>query len=137
MSLLIDQFFCHNKDCFHYGVRSQGNLSFCGWSGRKKEIRMVRCCICKKRYSERKGTALFNSKLPKEKAISVYDHLKDGCGVRATSRLVKVSKDTVTRYSHKAGKHAKAVHDELVTCLPETREIQLDEKWGYVKKTIN
>ena len=44
---------------------------------------------------------------------------REGCGVRKTSRLTGVHRDTVTRYSRLAGKHAHDVHDELVAFSPE------------------
>ncbi len=46
--------------------------------------------------------------------ISLLDHVSEGCGVRKTSRLVGVHRDTVTRYILAAGKHAKSLHDESV-----------------------
>ena len=49
-------------------------------------------------------------------------------------RLVKVHPDTVSRYSRAAGEHARAAHDELVAHSPETRELQMDEKWSFVAK---
>jgi transposase-like protein len=42
----------------------------------------------------------------------------EGCGVRKTSRLVGVNKNTVIRYSRLAGEHARALHDELVAFSP-------------------
>lgn len=137
MSHPIEIFCCQNTNCSHYGIRSEENLSFCGWSGHKKEIRMVRCKICKYRFSERKGTPLFNRKLPKKKAISLYEHLKEGCGLRPTSRLLNITLNTVIRYSKAAGNHALSLHDELVEFSPETKEVQFDEKWSFVKKTTN
>jgi IS1 family transposase len=61
-------------------------------------------------------------------------HLREGCGVRGTGRLVKVSTNTVTRYARLAGRHAEKLHDELVAVSPTTREVQLDEKWAFVGK---
>jgi IS1 family transposase len=48
--------------------------------------------------------------------------------------LVKVHPDTVSRYGRAAGTHAYAAHDELVAHAPETRELQMDEKWSFVAK---
>ena len=45
-----------------------------------RHIRMVYCRTCKKSYSERKGTALERSQLPTDNAVSVLDHLREGCG---------------------------------------------------------
>jgi transposase-like protein len=117
-SLPIERFFCHNPACPDHGKRAHGNLYFRGWSGRGKQIRLVYCRTCKKSYSERKGTALERSRLPPDKAVSVLDHLREGVGVRATSRLTGVSRDTISRAIAKAGVQAKNLHDELVAFSP-------------------
>ena len=41
------------------------------------------------RFSERKGTPLFGSQLTEEKAVSIFEHLAERNGVRATARLVE------------------------------------------------
>jgi hypothetical protein len=117
-SLGIEHFFCHNCACADHGKRGNGNVYFRGWSGRDRRIRMVYCRTCKKSYSQRKGTALERSQLPADKAVCVLDHLREGCGVRATSRLTGVSRDAVSRHLAKAGDQAKKLHDELVAFSP-------------------
>src|SRR3954463_12970906 len=94
-SLGIEHFFCHNPACPDHGRRGHGNVYFRGWSGRAKQIRMVYCRTCKRSSSERKGTAFERSQLPPEKVVPVLDHVREGCGVRSTSRLTGVSRDTV------------------------------------------
>jgi hypothetical protein len=116
--LPIEHCFCHNSACPDHGKRGHGNVYFRGFSGRTKEIRLVYCRTCKKSYSERKGTALERSQLPPEKVFSVLDHVREGCGVRATSRLTGVSRDTVSRYIALAGGQSKNLHDELVAFSP-------------------
>ena len=114
----IERFFCHNCDCPDHGKRGHGNAYFRGWSGRDKKIRMVYCRSCKTSFSERKGTALERSQLPLDKAIAVLDHIREGCGMRATSRLTGVARDTVSRYVALAGGQARGLHDELVAFSP-------------------
>jgi hypothetical protein len=116
--LAIADCFCHNFACPDHGKRGHGNVYFRGWSGRAKEIRMVYCRTCQRSFSERKGTAFERSQLPPDKVVSVLDHVREGCGVRATSRLTGVSRDTVARYSARAGDRAKDLHDELVAFSP-------------------
>jgi hypothetical protein len=117
-SLGIEHFFCHNSACPDHGKRGGGNVYFRGFSGRNKSIRMVYCRTCKRSYSERKGTALERSQLPTDKAVSVLDHLREGVGIRATSRLTGVSRDAVSRHLARAGGQAKLLHDELVAFSP-------------------
>ena len=114
----IEEFCCQNLECSDHGKCGAGNLRGHGWSSKKQGIRMLYCRTCKTYFSERKGTALEGCRLPTEKALSVLEHLQDDCGVRQTSRLVKVSTGAVSRLTAKAGIHAQAAHDELVEDSP-------------------
>jgi transposase-like protein len=116
--LSIEQCFCHNSSCPDHGKRDHGNVYFRGWSGRDKRIRMVYCRTCKKAFSERKGTAFERSQLSTDKVVSVLDHIREGCGIRVTSRLTGVSRDTICRYIGLAGDQSKNLHDELVAFSP-------------------
>jgi LacI family transcriptional regulator len=114
----LARFCCQNSDCALYGRRDAGNLTACGRFGKQNHIRLLYCRACKYRFSERKGTPLFDSHLPEDKARSVLHHLGEGDGTRATSRLVGVHRDTVTRLARLAGQHARDAHDELVAFSP-------------------
>jgi len=87
----------------------------------RQQRRLLYCRTCKDRFSERKGTPLFDARLPEHKVVAVLQHVAEGVGVRQTSRLVGVSKDTVVRYSLRAGTHAQQLHDELVAFSPPDR----------------
>lgn len=117
-SLGIEHFFCHKSACADHGKRDNGNVYFRGWSGREKRIRMVYGRTCQRSSSHRKGTALERSQLPTDDAVSVLDHLREGVGVRATSRLTGVSRSTVSRDRALAGDQAKNLHDECVAFSP-------------------
>src|SRR5262249_42142944 len=94
----------------------------------------LRCRTCGEEFSERRGTALFNTKVAEERVASVVDHLGEGCGVRATARLAHVSKDTVARLLRMAGRHAERFHDCRV-CDVTPRAVEFDEQWSFVKKS--
>ena len=113
----LARFCCQDPDCDAYGRRGQGNILVIDHFGKARH-RLLYCRVCKARFSEFKGTPLFNSKLPHDKVLAILEHLADGCGIRQTARLVGVSKDTVTRLALLAGRHAKAAHDELVAFSP-------------------
>ena len=114
----LSAFCCQNPDCPACGLREQGNLTVCGRYGPQKR-RLLYCRRCKARFSELKGTPLFDAHLPRDKVLAILGHLADGCGIRQTARLVGVSKDTVTRYAARAGEHARQLHDELVAFSPQ------------------
>lgn len=114
----IEHFCCQNENCPDHGIRGKGNLSFRGWSGQSKRIRMVYCHSCGAHFSERKGTVLEQSRLPEDRVVAMLEHIREGCGTRPTSRLAGVDKNTVARYVRLAGAHAESLHDELVAFSP-------------------
>lgn len=91
------------------------------------------CGACKTEFSERKGTALFRMRMAPEKIVAVAAHLKEGCGIRKTSRLTGASKSGVTSVAVRLGLHAHALHNEQVRDLGVS-EAQFDEKWAFVGK---
>src|SRR4051812_24940604 len=103
----LSRFCCQNQACPDHGRRGIGN----------KTRRMLYCRSCKARFSERKGTRLFGSRLT-EKALSVLEHLAERNGFRATARLVKVNRNPVLRFGRIAGGHARQLHEELVELSP-------------------
>src|SRR5438270_12479288 len=92
----LRRFGCQDPDCPRYGERDARNLSVCDRFA-KANHRLLHCNACKARFSEFRGTPLFNSKLPRDVALAVLEHLAEGCGVRQTARLGGVNQDTVTR----------------------------------------
>jgi transposase-like protein len=114
----LKNFCCQNNACTDYGRRGLDNLRVCFRNGPNKDRRVLACRTCQRRFSERKGSALYRAKLPEETAVAVLQHLQESCGVRQTSRLVGVNKNTVLRLAVVAGQHAKDLHDELVAFSP-------------------
>jgi IS1 family transposase/transposase-like protein len=123
---------CVNPECKLSGKRDADNLTVRKTYGKAK-IRYVRCRCCAEEFSERKGTALFNLKIPEAKAASIIEHLDSGCGVVATAQLVGVAKDTVSRLVRVSGRTSRALHDRFVRDLTPLA-LQFDEKWSYTGK---
>jgi len=113
----LSQFCCQNPECVDYGKRGHGNLTVTGRYGAQQR-RLLRCHTCKARFSERKGTPLFDSRLSEDKIVTLLQHIAEGCGVRQTGRLVGVNKNTVVRFCLLAGDQAEKLHDELVAFSP-------------------
>src|SRR6202043_302571 len=82
----LSRFCCHNPDCPDRGQRGHGNLTVCMRYGQHQR-RLLYCRTCKARFSERKGTPLFDTRLSEDKTLAVLANLADGCGVRPTPRL--------------------------------------------------
>ena len=73
---------------------------------------------CQRTFSEHKGTVFFRAKLPQDTIVAILRHLQEGCGIRATARLVGVHRDTVVRLARLAGDHAHDAHDEFRGFFP-------------------
>lgn len=117
----LSSFCCLNAACSDVGKRGHGNLTVTARYGPGQTRRMLRCRTCTGRFSERKGTPLFDARLPPEKVHDVLAHVAEGVGTRKTARLTGVHMDTVTRYTRLAGDHAVDLHDELVPVSPQDR----------------
>ena len=126
---------CVNPECQRFRQAGQGNLALRKVYGRDR-IRLLRCRTCCEEFSERRGSALFNTKLPEATAEDVINHLDEGCSVRATARLIKVSKETVARLLRVSGRHAERLHKERVRNL-RPLALEFDEQWSFVKKSKN
>jgi transposase-like protein len=120
---------CVNLDCELYGQKGGSNLTIRKVYG-QDQIRYLRCRCCQQAFSERKNTALWNSKIAEAKAVSVAEHLADGCGVKSTARLVKVDPSTVRRLNQKVGRHGQQYHEQEVQGVAVS-ELQADERHGF------
>lgn len=123
---------CPNRKCPHFGVKGGDNVYVRRRYG-PDEIRFLNCRECEAQFSERRGTPLFQLRLPKAKIIDVVKHLAEGTGVRATHRLTGASRYAVGHILKLVGKHARAIHDDLVRDL-KVPEVQMDEMWSFVGK---
>ena len=115
----LSRFCCQNAACPDAGKRGHGTLSVTMRYGPDRSRRLLRCSTCKTRFSERKGTPLFASRLPTDRVVAILAHVAEGIGTRKTARLSGVHPDTVTRYIRQAGDQAQQLHDELVAFSPE------------------
>ena len=126
----LKNFFCWNNECNQYGVRDAENIFVRAWYGKNNDIRLLGCRECGKKFSERKGTIFSDSRLPKEKTLSVMEHIAEGVGVRKTGRLTKVNRATVSRLTKLAGEHAEQLHDEVVALSPSKQRDTIRREVG-------
>jgi transposase-like protein len=129
----LDTVMCVNPACHRFRRPGELHLPVRKVYGQDR-IRLLRCRTCGEECSERRGTALCNTKLPEAKAAAVISHLGEGCSVRATARLVTVAKETVARLLRVAGRHAERFHDQPVHGLTP-KALECDEQWSFVKKS--
>ena len=125
--------FCPNIDCKDYGLQNHGNIATRGKYGKNKDKDLLYCRTCGKRFASTRATAFFGLHLSDDKIAQIIHHAAEGVGVRATSRLLDINKDTVNRVILRAGEHCEIVLSNLLRSL-KLKEAQLDELWAFVKK---
>jgi transposase-like protein len=128
----IDSLTCVNPQCQLFDQLGRNNLKVRKVYG-PDQLRFLQCKECQEEFSERRGTALFNTKIPEAKAVSVIEHLDEGGTVTGTARLVKVAKDTVARLLKVAGRQAQKFHEQQVRGIAP-QALEFDEQWSYVGK---
>jgi len=122
-----------NTDCKDYGLQNHGNIAIRGKYGKDKDKDLLYCRTCGKRFASTRATAFFGLHLSDDKIAQIIHHAAEGVGVRATSRLLDINKDTVNRVILRAGEHCEIVLSNLLRSL-KLKEAQLDELWAFVKK---
>jgi len=129
----VNNAFCPNTDCKDYGLQNHGNIAIRGKYGKNKDKDLLYCRTCGKRFASTRATAFFGLHLSDDKIAQIIHHAAEGVGVRATSRLLDINKDTVNRVILRAGEHCEIVLSNLLRSL-KLKEAQLDELWAFVKK---
>lgn len=129
----LESLACVTPDCKLYRQPGKGNLSVRKTYGKHDKIRYLRCSECQEEFSEHKNTALWNCKIPEEKAVSVVEHLSEGNSIKGAARLVRVDPGTVRRLNKRSGQHGEQYHDEKVQDV-EVENQQGDERHGFVEQ---
>lgn len=98
-----------------------------------KGVQRYQCKECKKHFIETIGTIYYGKHLTTNSIDKIIQAHCEGVGIRATGRLLDVSKNTVSKILVQAGTYVKHVHNEIMEDLP-CEQLQLDEMWGFIKK---
>ena len=126
-------FACPNGDCEMFNRFDAGNLSVAERMGKHKAIRRLYCKSCGRRFSEREGSLMAYTKLPRAAVVRIIKCLAHGCSVEATADICEVDARTVTRLLEKAGKRAEDFHNLQLDRLEASVEaVELDEMHGKV-----
>jgi len=132
----IKEYFCPHPACKQHGLRGSGNLVKAGTytkkaSGEKRQ--MLKCNICGTRFSETQSTIFAGCHYSDQTIKSIIVCTAEGNGIRATARILNLSKDRVNQIVLKAGTYAEIMLSNLLRSL-KLNECQLDELWSFVHK---
>ena len=109
---------------------------FCNEESRKfgkdrHGLQRYRCLSCKKTFLESRNKPLGDMRLPIDKALSVMQHLVEGCSIRSTERLTGVEKRTILSLLETVGMKCEALLEDRIKGLA-VKDVQCDEVWGFV-----
>ncbi|MGD0822563.1 MAG: IS1 family transposase [Desulfomonilia bacterium] len=94
-------------------------------------LQRFRCISCKKTFLEPHHRPLDDMRLSLEKAVSVIQHLIEGCSIRTTERITGVEKRTILTLLSLVGQRCEKLMEDKIKGL-SIRECACDEIWGYV-----
>lgn len=133
--LPLSFFACPNGECADFNRFGAGNLSVAERMGKDQAIRRLYCKTCGRRFSERQGSLMEDTKLPEATVVRVVKCLAHGCSVEATADICEVDPRSVQRLLENAGKRAADFHRLQLEALEEPLEaVQMDELHGKTTK---
>ncbi len=122
---------CPNPECAAFNKFGENNLSVCERMGKNKDIRRLYCNVCHTRFSERQGSLMQHSKLPRPAVVRIVKCLAHGCSMEATADICEVDIRTVQRLLEQAGKRAEDFHNVQLEKLQQSiPAVQMDELHG-------
>lgn len=135
----LAMFACPNPDCDRFNQFNVGNLSVVEWMGKDKAIRRLYCNHCQKRFSERQGSLMEYTKLPKAAVVRIVKCLGHGCSEEAAADICEVDERSVHRMLKRAGMRAEDFHNQQLERLRDMEHepieaVELDELHARVCK---
>lgn len=103
----IRNFFCWNEECEYYNKTDEENIEPSYYTGKDKDILILKCIICGKKFSENKGTIFYQKKIKKDTIVKALKSTSEGTGIRATGRIFDINKNTVLSWVNDSGKHCE------------------------------
>ena len=88
---------CPNPSCRLCRKPGRGNIAIHSIYGKHEDILLLYCKVCGQTFSENRDTIFSRLKTPREKVMEALACMSQGEGVRATSRITGLHRDTVSR----------------------------------------
>ena len=124
--------FCPNESCPDYGKRQselQHNITKYGKT--KAGRQRYRCKTCGGTFTETQGTIFYRCRTPEDEIIETLALIAEGNRISSLARAKGHKEDTIIDWVRKAGQHAEAIEEVLLSEYHLTRG-QIDGLWAYV-----
>lgn len=127
---------CLNPDCPYFGITDPAIHALVKDTDRGKDKdtlwAQLWCQCCRKRFTSRKGTPLYQLKKKTQAVEMVLFFMAEGVDISVMVRYTGYSESTIARWLTKAGEHSTHLHNLLFRGLVIPL-VQMDELYAKVR----
>ena len=124
--------FCPDESCPDYGKRQDDHQHNIIKYGKTKAGRQrYKCKTCNGTFTETKGTIFYRRRASEDEIIETLALIAEGSRISSLVRTKGHKEDTIIDWIRKAGQHAEAIEEALLSEYHLTRG-QIDGLWAYV-----
>ena len=124
--------FCPDESCPDYGKRQDDQQHNIIKYGKTKAGRQrYKCKTCNGTFTETKGTIFYRRRASEDEIIETLALIAEGSRISSLVRTKGHKEDTIIDWIRKAGQHAEAIEEALLSEYHLTRG-QIDGLWAYV-----
>jgi transposase-like protein len=131
MSYDIIQITCQNPTCDYFMLEVGKRIRRNGHNSAGNQ--QYHCRHCNAYFIETRHTPLFHSRLERSQVEELARACAENISIRSVSRITKLDRGTISRYSRIFGKHAELINENHTTNISQG-ECEMDEIWSYVRK---
>lgn len=118
-----------NEACEGYQKIRPESMIKCGQTN--KGIQRYKCKICRKTFTETKGTPLYRLRHSEEDIVDCMAMLGERNSLAAIHRVKGIKEETVCRWMEKMKVHVEHLEEQIL--LPYKPErVQIDALWSFV-----
>ncbi len=124
--------FCSDESCPDCGKRQDDQQHNIIKYGKTKAGRQrYKCKTCNGTFTETKGTIFYRRRASEDEIIETLALIAEGSRISSLVRTKGHKEDTIIDWIRKAGQHAEAIEEALLSEYHLTRG-QIDGLWAYV-----
>ncbi len=119
---------CPHPDCAYFQITDATvhALIAYGHHGRYEPIQDLYCMACKRKFTARRDTPLYQLKAASARVAQTLHAIAEGLSTRAAARVFSTSETTLRSWLTRAGQHSRNLHERFLRALHLTH-VQLDE----------
>jgi transposase-like protein len=124
--------FCPDETCSDYGKRqSDPQHNIIKYGKTKAGRQRYKCKTCGATFTETKGTIFYRRRASEGEIIDTLALIAEGNRISSLVRAKGHKEDTIIDWIRRAGQHAEAIEEVLLSEYQLTRG-QIDGLWAYV-----